>query len=187
MSKKEKKALTTRQKKFKYRVIEYSVFASEFISIITPFIVLGIINREEWFIQNPNSWKISLGGTIAIAVTSIAVLLSTKMKKDTGKINGYVPLVIGFITGALILTLLADIITQVANVMWFAGIGLAGGLGLDIVSNQYGKKADKCNKLLEKAEETIDHEKAVQEIQEERKLNEEKKVKIKIKIRKGDK
>lgn len=178
MSQKEKKSLTTKQKKIRYRAIEYSTFSAEFISIITPFVVLGIINKDEWFIQNPNSWKISLGGIIAISVMSIAVLFSTKMKKDTGKINGYVPLVIGFITGALILTLLADIITQVANVMWFAGIGLAGAFGLDIVSNTYSRKADRCKKMIETANEQLDEEQAVQEVKEER---EQKKVKIKIK------
>lgn len=185
MSEKEKKELTTKQKKFKYRVVEYSTFSAEFISIITPFIVMGIINKDTWFIENPNGWKIGLGGAIAIAVMSIAVLLSTKMKSESGKINGYVPLVVGFIATAGILTLLADIITQIANIMWFASIGLAGAFGLDIVSTEYGRRADKLKERIQKANDILDDEIALEEVKQEReaKLNGKK---IKIKIKKGE-
>lgn len=47
---KAKKPLTTEQKKNRYRVIQYSTFGGEFLSILTPYIVMGAVNYEEWFV-----------------------------------------------------------------------------------------------------------------------------------------
>ena len=52
-----KKELTAKQKQTKYRALQYSTFAGEFVSILMPFIIMGAVNAEEWFYQE-EGWKV---------------------------------------------------------------------------------------------------------------------------------
>ena len=146
---KEKKPLTTKQKKTKYRTLQYATFGGEFLSILTPFIILGAVNYEEWFL-NENGWRIGLGGTLALAILGISVFLIGKKKEDNSITNGYIALVLGWFTVAFIFVLLANIMDQIATIMFFGGIGLLGAFGLDLASQDFKKKADAYKQAIEK-------------------------------------
>lgn len=149
-----KKTLTAQQKQTKYRALQYTTFASEFISIFTPFIVLGCVNAKEWF-YNENGWKVGLGGTLALALMGIAVFLVTKKKEDEKITGGYITLIVGWFAVAFIFMLLADIMSQITTIMMFGGIGLLGAFGLDIASKDFKVKADAYKQAIQKAKENV--------------------------------
>lgn len=150
----EKKPLTAKQKQTKYRALQYVTFGSEFLSIITPFIALGIVNHEEWF-YNEDSWKIGLGGSLALALMGIAVFLVTKKKEDNKATNGYIALIVGWFAVAFIFVLLADIMSQISTIMFFGGIGLCGAFGLDIASKDFKAKADTYKDAIKEAKKNV--------------------------------
>lgn len=138
---KEKKPLTTKQKQTRYRVAQYSFFGGEFVSILTPFVAMGIANFDEWF-QNESGWKVGLGGTLALALLGLAVFLVGKKKEDEKITGGYITLILGWFAVAFIFLLLANIMDQIATIMFFGGLGLLGAFGLDLTSKEFKKKAD---------------------------------------------
>lgn len=145
-----KKPLTAKQKQNKYRALQYSTFVGEFVSIILPFVIMGAANYEDWFVSE-SGWKVGLGGTLALALLGIAVLLVTKKKEDTSITNGYITLIIGWFAVAFIFVLLADIIEQIAMIMFFGGIGILGAFGLDMTSKNFKAKADLYKNAIAKA------------------------------------
>ena len=158
------KELTATQKKNKYRALQYSCFAGEFLSILTPFIVLGIVNAEEWF-YNENGWKVGLGGSLALALMGLAVLLVTKKKEDEKLTSGYITLIVGWFAVAFIFVLLQDIIEQIATIMMFGSIGLLGAFGLDLTSKNFKAKADLYKTTIQKAKEDVLKEQVAKDLQ----------------------
>lgn len=150
----EKKPLTVKQKQTKYRALQYLTFGSEFLSILTPFVAMGIVNHEEWFYQE-DGWKIGLGGSLALALMGIAVFLVTKKKEDNKATNGYISLIVGWFAVAFIFMLLADIMAQMHLIMLFGGIGLCGAFGLDIASKDFKAKADAYKDTIKKAKQNV--------------------------------
>lgn len=145
-----KKPLTAKQKQNKYRALQYSTFVGEFVSIILPFVIMGAANYEDWFVSE-SGWKVGLGGTLALALLGIAVLLVTRKKEDTSITSGYITLIIGWFAVAFIFVLLADIIEQIAMIMFFGGIGILGAFGLDMTSKNFKAKADLYKNAIAKA------------------------------------
>ena len=145
-----KKPLTAKQKQNKYRALQYSTFVGEFVSIILPFVIIGAANYEDWFVSE-SGWKVGLGGTLALALLGIAVLLVTKKKEDEKITSGYITLIIGWFAVAFIFVLLADIIEQIAMIMFFGGIGILGAFGLDMTSKNFKAKADLYKNAIAKA------------------------------------
>ena len=161
----EKKPLTATQKKNKYRTLQYVTFGSEFLSIITPFIAMGIVNHEEWFYQE-DGWKIGLGGSLALALMGIAVFLVTKKKEENSKVtNGYISLIVGWFAVAFIFMLLADIMSQMSMIMLFGGIGLCGAFGLDIASKDFKAKADAYKEVIKKAKQNVIQQEVEKDLQ----------------------
>lgn len=161
----EKKPLTATQKKNKYRALQYVTFGSEFLSIITPFIAMGIVNHEEWFYQE-DGWKIGLGGSLALALMGIAVFLVSKKKEENSKItNGYISLIVGWFAVAFIFMLLADIMSQMSMIMLFGGIGLCGAFGLDIASKDFKTKADAYKEVIKKAKQNVIQQEVEKDLQ----------------------
>lgn len=158
-----KKQLTVKQKQTRYRALQYTTFVSEFISILTPFIIMGAVNYEDWFVSE-NGWKVGLGGTLALALLGIAVLLVTKKKEDEKITSGYITLIVGWFAVAFIFVLLASIIEQIAMIMFFGGIGLLGAFGLDMTSKNFKAKADTYKNALNTANEKTLEEEAKEEI-----------------------
>lgn len=138
-----------RQKK-KYRKIQYTLFGSQFISILTPYIVLGGVYFDEWFVQNPDGWKIGIGGMMGMAMAGLAYTVVIKNKdKANNWTNGYLTLLLTWTMTAVILFMLSSIIEELAFVMLCGSAGLAGGLGLDIGSKKVKEKADAYQKVID--------------------------------------
>ena len=148
----EKKQLTIKQKKTRYRVAQYSTFGGEFLSILTPFMVMGIVNYDEWFL-NENGWKIGLGGSLALALLGLATFLVGKKKEDDKITGGFISLVLGWFAVAFIFMLLADIMDQISTIMFFGGLGLLGAFGLDLTSKNFKQKADFYEEAIKKAQQ----------------------------------
>ena len=181
MAKKEKKQLTASQKQKKYKAIEKITFYGEFVSIATPYIVMGAINFDEWF-KSTEGWKIGVGGSIAMALMGIAVFIITKKKEDKDSTtSGYVTLLLGWLATAFVLLLLSNIINEIASIMFFGSMGIAGALGLEITSKNYAKKSKLYKEGIEKAKSKIIEEEAYEEIKNEE--PEEKKIIVKVKNR----
>lgn len=159
-----KKQLTATQKKNKYRALQYLTFGSEFLSIVIPFIAMGIVNHEEWF-YNEDGWKIGLGGSLALALMGIAVFLVTKKKEENSKLtNGYISLIVGWFAVAFIFMLLADIMSQMSMIMLFGGIGLCGAFGLDLLSKDFKQKADAYKEVIKKAKQNVVQQEVEQDL-----------------------
>lgn len=158
------KKLTLKQQLNKYRALQYSTFVGEFVSIIMPFIIMGAANYEEWFVGE-SGWKVGLGGALALALLGIAVLLVTKKKEDDKITSGYITLVIGWFAVAFIFVLLADIIEQIATIMFFGGIGILGAFGLDMTSKNFKAKADLCKETIKSGKQKVLEEQFIKENQ----------------------
>lgn len=166
---------TARQKQKKYRVLQYTCLGGEFISVITPYIVLGIVNADKWF-KTSDGWKVGLGGALALALMGIAVFLVTQKKEKESKVtNGWITLIVGFAAVALIFVLLTNIMDQISTIMLFGLIGLLGAFGLDLTSKSFQTKADLYKEALGDVQKDNLKEKIQQEVEEEKK-----KVKIKV-------
>ena len=157
------KKLTTSQKKTKYRALQYTTFIGEFVSILTPFIVMGCVNAKEWF-YNEEGWKVGLGGTLALALMGIAVFLVTKQKEDDKITGGYVTLIVGWFAVAFIFMLLANIMEQITTIMLFGGLGLLGAFGLDLTSKNFKAKADQYKDTINKSKQKVLEEETIQEL-----------------------
>lgn len=160
----EKKKLTATQKKNKYRALQYTTYVGEFVSIFTPFIIMGIVNKDEWFATADQSLKVGLGGTLALAILGIAVFLVTKKKESKDLTNGYIALIIGWFTVAFIFVLLASILEQIATIMLFGGIGIVGAFGLDMFSKNFKSKADLYKETILKGKQNVIREEYEEEI-----------------------
>jgi thiol:disulfide interchange protein len=159
------KQLTAKQKQTKYRALQYTTFGCEFLSIFTPFIVMGCVNAQEWF-YNENGWKVGLGGTLALALLGIAVFLVGKKKEDEKITGGYITLIVGWFAVAFIFMLLADIMSQITTIMMFGGLGLLGAFGLDMTSKEFKKKADAYKETIAKAKQDVIKEEVEQELKQ---------------------
>lgn len=158
-----KKHLTAKQKQNKYRALQYSTFVGEFVSIILPFVIMGAVNYEDWFVSE-SGWKVGLGGTLALALLGIAVLLVTKKKEDEKITSGYIALIIGWFAVAFIFVLLASIIEQIAMIMFFGGIGILGAFGLDMTSKNFKAKAEMYKGSIQRAQDKALEEQAMEEM-----------------------
>lgn len=162
-----KKKLTVKQKKNRARTFQYLAFGGEFLSVLTPFITIGLINYEEWF-TTEEGWKVGLGGALTLAIMGIAVWLITAKKEKKSEItNGWITFLIGWFAVAFIFILLGSIMDQIANIMLWGGFGIAVAFGLDMVSKDQKKKADAYKSALETVKTETIEEQARREIQEE--------------------
>lgn len=161
-----KKKLTATQKKNRYRALQYTTFVSEFISIMTPYIVMGAVNYEKWFAQS-EGWKVGLGGSLAMALLGLAIFLVTKKKEDTKLTSGYITLIIGWFAVAFVFVLLTSIMDQIATIMLFGGLGILGAFGLDIVSKNMKAKADMYKQALSKVKNDTIEKQIAREVMEE--------------------
>ena len=154
-----KKQLTATQKRNRYRVASKAAFVGEFVSVGTPYIVMGAINYDEWF-KVTDGWKVGLGGAMALALMGLAIFIITKKKEDNdSKTGGYITLLLGWLAVAFVFLLLANIMHQIASIMFFGAIGIAGALGLEIVHKTYDNKANLYTKaLLEYKVESVKNE-----------------------------
>lgn len=170
MAKKEK---TPTQLKKSYKRISRACFLGQFASVASPFITIGIVNYEKYFVEY-NGTKMSIAAVLAACIMGLAVWLTSK-KKFT---NNYVTLIVGWASVTGIFFLLGQVINDIAYIMLFGLIGLIGAQGLDIVSAKADAKAEEIQKGIDAAKEQMTKEAYIAE--EQAKLN-DKKIKIKVK------
>lgn len=166
-----KKQLTIKQKKNKYRTLQWLTFGGEFLAVASPYIAMGAVNFNDWFVYNPEGWKIGLGGSMAIALMGIAIALIAFKKENEKLTDGYIALILTWLVVATCLHLLADIIYQISTIMYYGAIGLAGAFGLDLTSKQMQKKANTYLEALNEANKEINREQAKEEIKKDSKNN----------------
>lgn len=159
-----KKNLTLKQQKNRKRVAQYALFTSQFIALPIPFVAMGIVNREEWFVNNPNSWQIGLGGGLAIALMSIMMLLVSAKKENKELTGGYIALVIGWYAFAFVAMLLSQIMYEIYKIMMIGGSGMIAGFGLDQGSKYFKKQADEDKFALAEARKQNKIEQAKEEM-----------------------
>lgn len=157
------KVKTVKSQKNKYRALQYTTFVGEFISILTPFIVLGIINKDEWF-TTESGWKIGLGGALALALMGLAVLLVTKNKEDKKLTSGYITLIVGWFAVAFVFLLLSSILEQITTIMLYGGFGLLAAFGLDMGSKEFKKKADAYKNAIANVKQKTIEQRVAEEI-----------------------
>ena len=169
-----KKQLTIKQRYKRYKTAQYSLVGAEYVSTLTPYAVMAIVNRDEWFTYNPDSWKVGLGGSIGIVLLALAMFLITKKRDNEKLTNGMIALLIGWYAITFVFFLLAQINMEIYKIMAYGGLGLVGALGLDIGSKNFDKKATALKTSMNKAQENLYTEQATLEI-----LNDKKTKKVK--------
>ena len=141
--KKAKKPLTATQSKNKYRALQYTLYGSEFVSIIAPYVVIGAVNFDQYFVYNQEGWKVATGGTIALALMGLCVWTVTKKKDEASeKTNGLLSLGLGWAAIAFVFFMLSSILGDIAMIMLCGSLGIFGALGLNVASVEMKKKAD---------------------------------------------
>ena len=165
MAKRVKKELTTSQKQRRYKVIEKTSYYGEYASIGAPYIVMGAVNFNDWF-KTDSGWKVALGGALALALMSIAVLAITSEKAKKSENGGFIKLLLWWLAIAFIFLLLREIMDQIAKIMFFGAIGIAGALGLDVTSKKYSKLAEKYKVAKEEVEKDSIKEEVKEEVKE---------------------
>lgn len=148
------KERTVKQEQKYHKRWSLACFIAEFPVMFAPFITIGIVNYDKYFVQYDGT-KVSLSFILAMAVMGVAIYCVSKKKLE----NSMITLLIGWMTTAFIFTMLGEIITDIAMIMWFGLIGLAGAYGLDIVSKKEALKSEKLKSAMDKAEEDITVEK----------------------------
>lgn len=168
-----KKELTPTQQKKRYQKIKWACFGGEFLSLITPFVAIGIVNYNKYFVEY-NGTKMSLACMLAIALMGIAVwLVSAKKFKAS-----FISLIIGWYAIAFIFFLLGTIINDIATIMFIGGTGIVGAYGLDIASNAADKKMKKIIDGIEAANQEMTKDAYKEEVKQ---AEEKKTIKVRIK------
>ena len=174
--------MTIEELKKRYRRWQYGAFFGEFISLLAPYIVLGAINFEDWFIQE-SGWKVGLGGVLGMALAGIALLLVNKkqsddMKREAGEKPStavvsyeWIVLILGWVMAIVILFLIETIIHQIVQIMIGGLVGLVGACGFDIAHVKLKKKANKLQEDIELSNRELIREQAKKEIAESGKLH----------------
>ena len=158
------KELTIKEQRRKYKTYQYALTGGEYVSTLLPYSIMAIVNRDEWFVYNPEPWKIGLGGAIGSTLLLLAMFLITKRKDNKNLTNGMIALLIGWYAVTFVFFLLAQVNMEIYKIMAYGGFGLIGALGLDIGSKHFEKKANDLTKAIEQANTNINTEKATKEI-----------------------
>lgn len=173
---KEKKPLTPTQEKKKLKAISFACKFGQWGSLIAPFVTIGIVNFNDYFVEY-DGWKVSIAGILAAFVMGVVVFTIVNQKIK----NSYGVLIIKVAIITAILFLIERLVYDLKYIMLFTLLGIFGALALEKTSEKLDKKADKVQKGIESAEEQMTREAYLDEVKEK----EEKKT-IKVKVRKDD-
>ena len=164
-----KKQLTISQKKNRCKLFQRLTFAGEFIAVSSPFVVMGVVNRDEWFFYE-SGWRTAIGFVLAsILFTIIIASITFESEKLNSRTGKYIKLLIGCLLAALIFVFLAEIMSEIANILFVASGGIAVALGLDIKSLDFKNKALTYGEIIRKAKEKVAQEQVEEEIKEDKK------------------
>ena len=112
----------------------YFCLAMKWVCIILPYIIIGIVNFDTYFVEN-NGWKMSLGCILALTVAVISITKEAKKSKSFGGVVGWI---IAFALVYFFQVLLTDLLLIV-------GCGLIGqvvGAFFKLVSDIQLEKAN---------------------------------------------
>ena len=175
---KEKKPLTIKQQKHRYTLYKYLLIGGEYVSTLLPYSIMAIVNREEWFVYNPEPWKVGLGGSIGMVLLALAMFLITKKRDNEKLTNGMIALLIGWYAVTFVFFLLAQINMEIYKIMAYGGLGLMAAVGLDVGSKYFDKKANELDVAMKNAEENLRTGQATEEILKEQAKKKAKKVAV---------
>ena len=178
MEKTVKKELTIKQRYRRYKATQYGLIGGEYVATLMPYGIMAIVNQEEWFVLNPEPWKVGLGGAIGMVLMALAMFLITKKRDNEKLTNGMIALVIGWYAVTFVFFLLAQINMEIYKIMAYGGLGLLAALGLDVGSKNFERKANDLKKAMNKAQENLNTEQATKEILEQE--NKKKKNKVAV-------
>ena len=84
---KEKKKLTPTQQKRRYKALSQVCNWGQWVSLIAPFITIGLVNFNDYFVEY-DGWKISIAGVLAAFVMGVIVftIVNKKIKNSYGPI-----------------------------------------------------------------------------------------------------
>jgi len=147
------KKKTAKQLNRKYRALQYTTLAGEYVSVAAPFVIMGVVNKDEWFYTD-NGWRTGIGFALACLLLSIIVASITfESEKLNNRKGKYIKLLIGCVIAAFVSVLLRDILDEIGHILWFASLGIAGALGLDISSAEFKARADMYKAGIQRAKE----------------------------------
>lgn len=146
--------LTQEKLQIKYRFLQYLTFCCEFVAVAIPFLVICLVNWNEWF-TTEEGWKVGLGGILVFSIFGILLLKLSKKNEDKNKNSGFISLIIGYYVCNLIIEMLSSILDSISTIMFFGGIGLFGAYFLFLLSMKFKFKADHYQEVILKAKENI--------------------------------
>lgn len=176
--KKEKKQLTIKEQAKRYKTYQYLMFGGEYVALLVPYGIMAIVNAEEWFILNPEPWKIGLGGSIGLVVLSLATFLISRQHDNEKLTNGMVAMLIMWYAVTFVFFLLAQINMEIYKIMAYGGLGLMAAVGLEVGSRNFKKKRLELEKAMSNAQENLQTEQATREILEKETKKDKKKIAI---------
>lgn len=174
MSKKQKKPLTTKQTQAKNRLFQILCYLGMGVGVVTPAAIYGSVNYDEWFVQNPEGYKIGIGAGIAMAVTAFAIFLITyKKEKNLKMTDMWISLIVCVAAIGLALKLVGNIINEIGDVVLWTALGLCAAFGFDVASWKFQKEADAYRDARKKVKSESIEEKAKREVEQEEKAKEQ--------------
>lgn len=153
---------TIKQKKNKYRNLEYTFTGTSYVAALSPFVAIGLANYDKYFVEY-NGTKMSIAFVMALAMMGIALWGITKKKLE----NSMVSLIIKWAIFAFIFQMLGQMITDLATIMWFGLIGLVASYGCDEASKSMKKKKERIIKNMQDAEDDKDKAQYAEELKDE--------------------
>ena len=159
---------TPTQKKRQYKAISRACFGGEFVSIFAPFVTIGIVNYDKYFIDYDGT-KMSIAAILSLSLMGLATWLVAKKKFN----NSFVTLIIGWATVDMVFYLMGTIINDITQIMFWGLFGLLGAYGLNIASEKTNEKAEEIQKGIDRAKEEMTAEAYKDEVA--------RKVKVKVK------
>lgn len=133
-----KKQKTTKQLKNKYNAIEKITYFCEYLSMAAPFVTIGIVNYDRYFVEYEGGTKMSISMVMALAVLGLTIWSTTKEKFK----NTMLSLIIKMAILSFICFMMGQLITDLATILMFGVVGLIGSQGLDVLSKHYKKKKE---------------------------------------------
>lgn len=156
---KQKKQKTVKQQANKYRNIKFGCIGAEFLSAITPLVTIALINKDKYFIEFEGT-KIGVAMFMALAFMGFSIWAITKKKLE----NTMISLIIKLSIWAFIVTMIENILHDLALILWMTVIGLVGAQCFEWGAEKAGKEQKKKLDAIAKAKEKHDIEQAEHEI-----------------------
>lgn len=171
MSKKKK---TPTQKRREYKLLSKTCFAGQFLAVAAPYIVVGGIKFDDYFIEY-NGTKMSIACIIAFIVMGVVIWAVAKKKfKAT-----YVSIILGMSIFIGLLFLIDEIVYDLKYICTAGLAGLVIAAGLEKGSEKLDNKAEQITQGINLAQQE-----ATKEAYQEEVAAKQEKKKVKIRVRK---